>query len=564
MRLHELTIKNFRGIKKLRAFFPEDSALACLIGAGDAGKSTVLSAVEWVFWPRYSLSVGDIDFFGCDTRESIEITAIVSGFPDELIREDKFGLYQRRIPGGEHDQGASDDPAPSGDTALAIRLTIREDLEPQWDVIKGDRERKRISAADRARMPVCRVDGNGSRDSLWGRQSLLQRYASAKDAIKATSILAARELSRMALPELDEATEGIPGVVEPFGVSLSEGEISNRFIMSGSSTPAQVGLFDGPAPVSLLGEGSRKLFSIALGMRLASTGSLLLIDEIEGGLEPHRLRNLISQLRSGGENGGSQALFTTHSPVVLQELCHGELYSMCKRRDASTSIHRLSSDDAQVRNDIQAQLRRSPDAFLSERVIVCEGQTEVGIVRALDRYQRGRNKRVGIAAMGVCTSNAAGGNNMFKYARHLVSAGYETCIFMDSDVDYSEEKTEMESLSVRIFDWENGLSTERQVFKCIPDEGIREALRLAVELHGEDSIRDQLSNHGLSLSEVLGNGVVSGDARCKLGHQAHAKGWYKSETNGELLGQVILRYIDNCSGTKLGLTLENLLEWSVE
>ena len=165
--------------------------------------------------------------------------------------------------------------------------------------------------------------------------------------------------------------------------------------------------------------------------------------------------------------------------------------------------------------------------------------------------------------MGVCTSNAAGGNNMFKYARHLVSAGYETCIFMDSDVDYSEEKTEMESLSVRIFDWENGLSTERQAFKCIPDEGIREALLLAVELHGEDSIRDQLSNHGLSLSEILGDGVVSGDVRCKLGQQADAGKWYKSETNGELLGQVVLRYIDDCGGTRLGLTLEGLLEWSV-
>lgn len=47
LKLTSIEIKNFRGIKHASVFFPLDSRIICLIGAGDSGKSTLLTAIEW-------------------------------------------------------------------------------------------------------------------------------------------------------------------------------------------------------------------------------------------------------------------------------------------------------------------------------------------------------------------------------------------------------------------------------------------------------------------------------------------------------------------------------------
>ena len=63
-------------------------------------------------------------------------------------------------------------------------------------------------------------------------------------------------------------------------------------------------------------------------MELHGGKNISIIDEIEIGLEPHRIRGLIYKLR----NSGQQIFATTHSPVVIRELgvSDNELY-VCKR-----------------------------------------------------------------------------------------------------------------------------------------------------------------------------------------------------------------------------------------
>ncbi len=48
---------------------------------------------------------------------------------------------------------------------------------------------------------------------------------------------------------------------------------------------------------------------------------MTLIDEVEQGLESHRVRHLLRVLRGADEPGQSRhVLMTTHAPVVLEEL----------------------------------------------------------------------------------------------------------------------------------------------------------------------------------------------------------------------------------------------------
>ena len=119
MRITNLEIHNFRGIRESYISFPIDTRIICLIGAGDSTKSTLLKAIEWAFWPTWNLTAGDSDFFQGNISDPIIIRVTCTEFSDKLLAEDKFGLYQRK-PNVVLD-GASDDE-PSDD--LPCCLTV--------------------------------------------------------------------------------------------------------------------------------------------------------------------------------------------------------------------------------------------------------------------------------------------------------------------------------------------------------------------------------------------------------------------------------------------------------
>ncbi|HQH51542.1 MAG TPA: AAA family ATPase [Candidatus Hydrogenedentes bacterium] len=86
-------MRHFRGIDELD--WVPDSPITCLVGPGDAGKSTVLEALELVLSPRWNPSFDDSDFSNGDSTTVIEIMATLGGVPDELLLEGKFGLEAR-------------------------------------------------------------------------------------------------------------------------------------------------------------------------------------------------------------------------------------------------------------------------------------------------------------------------------------------------------------------------------------------------------------------------------------------------------------------------------------
>ena len=91
MKLRNLEIKNFRGIKELKWDVFGD--MICLIGPGDSTKTTILDAIECALTHRWYLPFTDLDFYQANTSEPIEITTVVTGLPKDLIKEEKFGLY---------------------------------------------------------------------------------------------------------------------------------------------------------------------------------------------------------------------------------------------------------------------------------------------------------------------------------------------------------------------------------------------------------------------------------------------------------------------------------------
>ena len=561
MRITDIEIQNFRGIRESHISFPLDSRMICLIGAGDSTKTTILKAIEWVFYPTWNLVANDSDFYLGDTENPIIIRATFTEFPDKFIAEDKFGLYLRR-PWITSEDGLNDEPEDGFPVCLTIQLTIDASLEPKWEIICNRLEPRTISHTDRRQLFVGVIGNNASRDMAWGRYSVLQKYADSKGILHDAYTTAVREASKNAdLSALDGISATLTDVGKKYGVEFAA-EIKSRLQIQGNSFATTVSLFDGDAPLSQFGTGSQRLLSMGLNIGTAPGEALLLIDEIETGLEPYRLRSLINEFKSKRSAAG-QILMTTHSPVAVAE-CSIDEIMVVHSVDGITNALFLKGDDSEANKVIQAQIRHNSESFLSRRLIVCEGSTEAGLIRAFDGFLASTNN-FRMAFKGVSTADGHG-ETTFQCANILRSCGYDICILMDSDKDSEDsEKQKVRNDGVSVFDWDKPNALEEQCFLELPLSAIQEAIRIAVDEYGCTSVSGRLSADGIPFVEDNGIITISSlteDQRKTLGKASKKKGWYKRIGLGEQFGRIVLNNLDTMAPeSTIRKVITGLTEW---
>lgn len=564
MRVTNLEIYNFRGIQESQITFPLDSRIICLIGAGDSTKSTLLKAIEWAFWPLWNLTVSDADFFCSNVSSPIVIRATFSEFPESFLAEDKFGLYLRR-PNVKLAEGTDDEPEDGGPLCLTIQLTVDASLEPKWEIVCNRLDPHVISPNDRKQLSVGSIGSDVAKDLAWGKYSVLQKYANAKGVLHEAYTTALRDVAQKAdLSKLDSVSSTLSGVGKKYGISFSA-EIKNRLLIQGSPFSSTVSLFDGDAPLSQFGMGSQRLLSMGLNIDATAGDALLLIDEVENGLEPYRLRNLINEFRSDHAAAG-QILMTTHSPIAVAECTINELMVVHSVGGTTTALF-LKGDDPKANIAIQKEVRRNAEAFLSKRLIVCEGKTEIGFVRAFDEHIAS-TEGFRMACNGVGTADG-GGSSTFKCADALHNCGYDVCILMDSDKNSEDaDKQRMRSIGVPVFDWNKPNAFEEQCFSELPMPGIQDALRLAIDEKGADTIAAHLDSSSIPYQRN-GDEIVLSDLspeQCSaLGKAAKDNNWYKLIGLGEQLGSVVFQYWDELgAGSKIKTEVTGLSNWVIQ
>lgn len=579
MKLTNIEIENFRGIKHASVFFPLDSRIICLIGSGDSGKSTLLTAIEWALWPSWSLIATDMDFYNSDTSTPIAITVSITELPKALVKEDKFGLYLRDFV--KVCLGGDDEPTDSGITILTIQLTIDESLEPKWNVITSRTDPKPISQKDRRLLSFGVVGFDHEKDFQWGRGSILQKYADSRDALHNAFTQAMRAaVENTSLEALDQIAPTLKDVGKQYGVSFS-GEIHNRLLMQNGSYSTTVGVFDGKVPFAQRGLGSKRLLSIGMNVNACDDGALVLVDEMETGLEPYRISALINQFRAQFKDHG-QLIMTTHSRSVVCECGVSEL-CVVNNDAGELKVHQLDSVE-DIKGEVQGIIRGEPDAFLCKRIIICEGKTEIGLLRSLDEKlliktgTRFAHYRVGTALGG-------GGNKFFSLARLLKKCGYDCCILMDSDIDDEEaEKEEVEKLGIKVFSWEKGNAIEEQLFQDASIQCAEQLLAYAVEIKGIQSVEAHLHNefknedkeYQIADDAIIlsgnDNGEVSIDVLRRIGKVAKGKlnkkknqvegAWFKRIDRGKDVGDIVFSSKDQLEeGSYFKGIVNGILEW---
>lgn len=565
MEIRRLEVRHFRGIKELIWKIPADRRFIALIGPGDSSKSTILSALDMVLSDRWNLSFVDTDFYDADITHPISIRVTLAGLPPELRQHNVLGMH---LSGIDVEGELHEDPEDDHEPCVVLSLNVDADLEPKWTVYRSGKgsEEAIVSSATRRLIGAYKVDERIDAHLRWTKTSALGHLTENRNSAAQLLVDANRTARAAVADSIPEALQALTTAVQHRMYELGSGDF--RALRPGldqslSNSSGNLALYEGEIPLTNFGLGSRRLAGIA-AQQLAHDGkAFLLVDEVEYGLEPHRLVNLLGQLRHSSLPG--QVLITTHSPTALRHLDAADLAVVRSSDDGVVSVLSLDGED----EEIQKVLRASPEAFLARRVAIGEGKTEYGVLLGLIEYwdtQRINNSEPVSAALGVVAVEGSGGSGTINTGKTLNSLGYEVTLLLDSDV--ANDNVDADAFATHplcaVVRWQDGFNIERAVCQVLDPTGLTGLIQLAIDLSdnsddGPANFKDHFVQlglprdmEGLDVANWVAAGMVLEDARELIAKVAGKKKWFKQVHKGKLLALRMLQGVHFSGSDEFG------------
>ncbi|UZR30282.1 ATP-dependent nuclease [Methylococcus mesophilus] len=569
-RIRKIEIANFRGIQQL-AWCPAPG-INCLIGPGDSGKSTVLDAIDLCLGARRNVQFSDADFFGLDITTPISITLTLGDLDDSLRTLESFGAFLR---GYHATTGAvEDEPSAPAEVVLCLNLTVASDLEPSWTLVSDRAAQqgivKTLAWKDRVALAPTRIGALADFNLGWQRGSVLNRISEERADASAALVKAARDargaFGDQAEQQLGEALEIVATTAQELGVYIgakARALLDSHSVSFGGGTISLHS--ESGIPLHSLGVGSTRLLVAGLQRKAASDASIVLSDELEYGLEPHRIVRFLGSL-GAKEAAPLQVFLTTHSPVALRELSGSQLFVL-RRGPYGHEALMAGADDS-----IQSTIRLYPEAFLAESVVVCEGASEIGLLRGLDLFRLDLGN-VTLPALGVALVDCGGGepDRPFARAAAFQSLGYRVMVVRDDD---KKPTPDIEHAFVQnggtVVAYRAGRALEDELFGSLTPAACQRLIGYANELHG-DLIVEHLrtvSNNTLTFQhvwdEIQNTGALSAERRAILGQAARIRkaGWFKSISWMEDVARsIVAPDLDHCDPGFRAL-VDQVFEWA--
>jgi len=285
-----------------------------------------------------------------------------------------------------------------------------------------------------------------------------------------------------------------------------------------------------------------------------------LLDEVEIGLEPHRITRMLKYIKN---DTSGQYFLTSHSPVVLRELTINDLYIV---HNSHGEIQIIATTGKNLDDlNIQGNIRASAEAFLAKKIIVCEGQTEQGFLRGLDNYWVSK-KQSPFSFQGVAILNAGGANKIKGIADGLLSLYYDVAVFADGDAQdkfSNQDADDLRENNVEVIMWADNIALEDRIMIDLPWAYVLESVKFAkTELRYpiHDNVRSKLNKEQPA---DIDQWVDSFELRRAIGKAAKSSSWFKDISRGEKLVEIISPGLDQeiIKDTELVKKINNLRRW---
>ena len=371
MKLVSMTIENFRSIKKCIVFFNE---ITGIVGENNAGKTAILRALNSVFNFEFESS-----FFLDNTHQyySRTVTKISLTFDD--------------IPEKSIYDGKKDDSKLSLVFLYAYGNTTRKKslyCQIQNNKIQIDDNflfelKKDI---DFVYIPANR----GSKDLTWTKNSIFQRlittylsdYTKNRDTLSQQVIRAASGIKSHVLYKLERELS-----------ELNMSDINGKYQID-YAAQIDYTIFLNKLGINIEDDGIT-LTVIALHRMYAKQNNvniILGIEEPETNLHPQAQKKLIASLKSNRQDCETQAIFATHSPVIIDELDHQDIILVRREKDDKRGFHsittQLSPNFWEDHNITELKhynffKYKNSEFFFSKYVILSESITDAQVLEKL-------------------------------------------------------------------------------------------------------------------------------------------------------------------------------------
>ena len=484
MQISKVAINNFRGVKQAELLLPRHGVL---IGDNNAGKTTVLEALDLVLGPdrlNRKPPVDEHDFYNGDylgepanavdvnedqnstvTTPKIEIEVIITGLSDE--QRNRFSDYlefwctESNILYNEPEVEGVD----ASHITPALRVTFLGWYDEEEDDFDGKTyftrtltENSSPTHFSRKDKQLCgflylRTIRTGSRALSLERGSLLDIVLRLKEI---RPQMWANVLDT--LSEVDVATNpslGISGVLDSIDTALGKYvpkewgmkphlKISNltrehlrkvitAFISTGSGEHA--------APFYRQGTGTINMLVLAMLSLIAEEKQnvIFAMEEPETAIPPYAQKRIIHEVR----NLSSQALFTSHSPYVLEEFPHEEVVVLSRN-----SLGVLTQNSINLPPSIKLKRYRQDfrknfsEGLLAPRVLVAEGATEASAFPVVCRRLEELNpaEYSSLEVLGISVVDAGGESNISAMSSFYKTLDKQVFAICDKQTEDAKSK----------------------------------------------------------------------------------------------------------------------------
>lgn len=447
MRIARLKVKNFRGIRQGELLIPSHAAL---VGDNNIGKSSLLEAIDLVLGPeRLSRRpvIDEHDFYAgaymsTDGKPvSIVVEVVVADLTDEQAQHFRNHIewWDEKV------QELLEGPPPEGTDHANVKPALRVGFTGNYDIEEDDfvgathflsplKEDGTFDTFKTSDKRLCgflylRTLRTGSRALSLEKGSLLdiilrlqedKNFKIWEEVLDQLRVLPVAEQPELGMSEiLASVQNAIRGFMPVDSVTTPHLRVSDLtrdtlrrtltvFMATGAKTE------DGSeysAPFQHQGTGTINTLVLALLSLIADLKQnvIFAMEEPEIAIPPHTQKRIINGVR----NKSAQALFTSHSPYVLEEFPPEQILVLT-RNDGVLSAVAASYPPSIKPKQYKSEVRqRFCEALLSRRVLITEGRTEYDAYL----FQVGKRPRVRCGFL----NNLYTRRNAEIYRRHTCS-----------------------------------------------------------------------------------------------------------------------------------------------